>query len=503
MTPIAAPLAGWLVPLSEVADPVFASGSMGEGFAIDPLEGLVAAPCDGTVSAVAPTRHSVTIETADGASLLIHVGLDTVALKGEGFELKVVAGERVRTGDPLIAFDMTKVALGARSLMTPVVAIGEGERLAAGPAARRVERGELVAELSGAARQAAPALSAQAERVVIVPMPNGIHARPAARLVDAAKAFTADIELRLADRRASARSTVALLKLAAKQGDSLAVAAAGPDAETAVAALAALIESGMGEVHQAAAPAATSPHGVVAVPGLAIGIAARLRRVDLDVPFDGQGVAEERAHLTGAIAAVRAGLGGSRGAAGEIAAAHLALLEDPELREAADVAIVEGRSAAFAWREAIREICAALDATGDALLRERIADFLDLERQVLGQLLGTTAVTAALPASAILLGDDLLPSEFQALDPANLAGIALAAGGPTSHVAVLAAAAGIPMLVALGDSIDAIADGAVLILDADNGRLVMDPDAQALDEAEKRLADRRQARAQARAEAAG
>lgn len=499
-------MAGWLAPLDEVSDPVFASRTMGEGFAIDPVEGLVTAPCDGIVAALAPTRHSVTIEAADGAMILIHIGLDTVTLDGEGFDLLVGAGTSVRAGDPLIRFDMDRVAHAARSLMTPVLAIGENDRIRVPALGRLITRGEAIAEISGAGARARM-VDAEVTRSVIVPMPHGIHARPAARIVDAVKPYHAQVELRLADRRASARSMIGLLKLAARHGDDVTIAAEGADADAAADAVATLILSGMGETHAGPvvsagpAPVTDGPRlrGVAAAPGLAIGTSAQFGRAEITVPEEGRGVAQERAALAQALETVRSALGSAiAGPAAGIAQAHQSLLGDPELCDSAERQIAAGRSAAYAWRSVIRESAATLTATGDPLMMERVADLTDLERQVVSVLTGAANTAQDLPANAILVADDLLPSEFQALDKSRLAGVALAAGGPTSHVAVLAASAGVPMLVALGPAVRRIADGSALILDVQAGELDTAPDAEALDKAEHRLAARRAARTDAR-----
>jgi phosphocarrier protein FPr/phosphocarrier protein len=500
VTDLVAPLAGWLMPLTEVTDPVFASGSMGEGFAIDPLDGVVVAPCPGVVSAVAPTRHSITLDPAGGGSLLIHIGIDSVALGGEGFELLVEPGAQVTAGAPLMRFDLNAVALGARSLMTPVVAIGEGDRIQVDAPGRRVGCGEPVARLVPGQAAALSGAGETASRTLIVPMPHGIHARPAARIAEAAKLHEAAIQLCLGEQRASARSVVGLLKLAARQGDRIIVEATGSGAAGAVDALAALIESGMGESDNAR-PAAAPAGAVAAAPGLAIGIAARLGRADLSAPDEGQGMAQEAAALAEALARVAERLKSSPQGGVDIAAAHRGLVEDPELRAAADAEIARGRSAASAWRQAVRSACEALDRTGDSLLRERIPDLLDVERQVIAELLGVDLAAQALPDRAILVADDLLPSEFQALDQDRLAGVALAGGGATSHVAVLAASAGIPMLVALGAAAHAVPEGTTVILDGDAARLDVDPEPAALAQAEARLAAWRDARARARSNA--
>lgn len=501
MTVIRAPLTGWLLPLGEVPDPVFASGSMGDGFAIDPLEGLVSSPCAGIVSAIASTLHSVTIEVEGGGTLLIHVGLETVALKGAGFQVLVRTGERVATGDPLLSFDLNSVALGAKSLITPVVAIGDGDVLTLGSAGRRIARGDELGALHGGSGRTAAAEGAVATATIVVPMAHGIHARPAAGIVAAAKSFTAALELRTGERRADARSIVQLLSLAAKRGDELTLIGKGDDAAAAVRRLADLIESGMGDSVADAAPRpAQDPNRpVVAAPGLAIGIAARLERASIAVPENGRGKEAESAALAAALESVDRSLAETRGTAADIATAHRALLEDPALCADADARIRSGKSAGFAWRAAIGEACLALERTGDPLLAERVADLRDIERQVVAELTGARGDKAALPRNAILIADDLLPSEFQSLDRERLAGVVLARGGPTSHIAVLAASAGVPMLVAAGEPVLHIADGTPLILDTEAAALTVSPDAGALAHAGARAAAMREAKAAARA----
>src|SRR5262245_35889750 len=115
------PLSGWITPLSDVPDPVFSGGMMGDGIAIDPTDDTVRAPCDAEVISIAVTRHAVTLRAANGAELLIHVGIDTVALGGAGFTALATAGQRVRAGDALLRFDLDAVARRAPSLVTPII----------------------------------------------------------------------------------------------------------------------------------------------------------------------------------------------------------------------------------------------------------------------------------------------------------------------------------------------------------------------------------------------
>ncbi|WP_040847028.1 PTS sugar transporter subunit IIA, partial [Nitrospirillum viridazoti] len=127
-----APLDGWATPLDEVPDPVFAQRMMGEGLALDPTGATLRAPCDGVVLTIHRARHAVTLRADCGVEILMHVGLETVALGGRGFTVHVAEGALVRAGDALIDFDMDLLAREAKSLLTPLIVAG-------GPAATVVE----------------------------------------------------------------------------------------------------------------------------------------------------------------------------------------------------------------------------------------------------------------------------------------------------------------------------------------------------------------------------
>lgn len=102
-------ISGRAIPIEEVNDPVFASKSLGDGMAIRPEGQTVTAPCDGEISMAAETGHAIGIAVNNGAELLLHIGIDTVSLNGEGFQLLVKEGSRVRQGDPLLKFDKALV----------------------------------------------------------------------------------------------------------------------------------------------------------------------------------------------------------------------------------------------------------------------------------------------------------------------------------------------------------------------------------------------------------
>lgn len=118
---VTAPLTGKKVALEEVPDPVFSQKMMGEGIAVDPTEGMVVSPVEGTIVQVFPTKHAVGLETKSGVEVLIHIGLETVAMNGEGFEAFVAQGDKVKVGDQLISFDLELVREKAKSTITPII----------------------------------------------------------------------------------------------------------------------------------------------------------------------------------------------------------------------------------------------------------------------------------------------------------------------------------------------------------------------------------------------
>jgi multiphosphoryl transfer protein len=528
---ILAPFDGWCSSLDEVPDPVFAARMLGDGLAIDPTGAVLIAPCAGEIITLPASAHAVSIRAARGIDVLIHIGIDTVQLGGRGFDARVRPGAVVRAGDELIRFDLDGVARGAKSLVTPILVTPmDGLSLRRCRAPGPVSAGELLFEVAGSAAAAEAAEAAVAgvavERMLIVPLRQGLHARPAALLAQRAKSFAAQITLAARGRSANARSVVAIMALGVRQGDELSMRASGADAAQSLASLAAGIQealrmesaaghgpaSGLAErpVSAVAAPhprqAAGVLTGVAAVGGLAVGRATRIERREIPVVEIAADPARERAELAQAMAHVRARLervaatGG--GARGEIIAAHLEFLDDPQLNEATHELIAAGKSAGFAWRTAVRRSIAALEALDDARLRERADDLLDVESHVLLALAGEARpMKLPLPERAVVIADDLLPSELTALDRERLIGICLGAGGATSHVAILAAAMEIPMLIGVGPGIRSVADGVTVILDADAGTLQCAPTVTAIEQARSAVQSRLLHRARMQAEA--
>jgi multiphosphoryl transfer protein len=522
-----APLDGWCAPLSEVPDAVFAEGMIGDGMAIDPTSGVVLAPCDGEVVTLPAGGHAVSIRAAPGVDVLVHVGIDSVKLNGRGFEPLVSIGQRVRAGEELIRFDLDVVARGSKSLMTPIVLAPEGSvRIRRRHAPGRIVAGEMLMDIdyaAGGASDVQPnAAPASARRTISLALKHGLHARPAALLAKRARAAAVPITLSVRGKSADARSVTTVMALGAAHGDELTITASGAGAQAALDAIGAGLDealtleraageetggarsgsgrasaggtgTGTGTGTSASAFIAGELSGVIASPGFAVGYVARIERPELAVAEVGKGSAFESAELERAREVVRARLARVAGAGGatrrEIVEAHLAFLDDPVLNEEAGERIAGGKSAGFAWRAATRASIAALEQLSDARLRERADDLLDIESHVLMALAGEARpMNLSLPPNAVVVADEMLPSELVALDRANLKGIALSGGGPTSHVAILAAAMDVPMLAGVGPALREAPNGERVIVDAEAGRLVVAPTAEAFARAEQHAA---------------
>ena len=141
---IVSPLDGKLIDLSEVPDQVFSQKMMGDGFAIDPTSGEVVSPVDGTVAMVFGTKHAIGINTEDGLEILIHFGIDTVKLNGEGFECLVNQGEKVKAGQPILKVDIDEIEEKVPSIITPIIFtnLPEGKSIGIINKGRNIKKGE-------------------------------------------------------------------------------------------------------------------------------------------------------------------------------------------------------------------------------------------------------------------------------------------------------------------------------------------------------------------------
>jgi multiphosphoryl transfer protein len=367
---------------------------------------------------------------------------------------------------------------------------------------------------------------------VVVDLPHGLHARPAARLVQTTSAFDADVTVRnVTSRRGpvSGRSLNAVATLGVSNGQTIEVTATGPAAERVVEAVRALAARRFDESFEDLQSDATAPvapvapaeakkpaavgelRGLPASPGIAIAPARRFHTPTLVPPPDegSAGAAAELERLEDALERTRADVEAQREEAASrlgdaraaIFDAHALFLRDDELIRPTREAIQTGQGASTAWNGSIERTAAAWDRLEDPYLRARAADLRSVGAQVLARLLGVKVPGPTLDRPGILVADNLEPAVAAALDPATCIGIATAHGGPTSHAAVLARAMGIPAVVGAGDGIETIAEGTTLGLDGSTGVIRIDPDAQTVADLTRRRDEQRGREQAARAHA--
>ncbi len=338
---------------------------------------------------------------------------------------------------------------------------------------------------------------------LIIHNPLGLHARPAARLVQTASRFEAAIQIsNLTTQRGpvNARSINAVITLGVRQDHEITVTAAGVDAEAALTAIRTLAEAEFEDsahhpsisqpihAHNSITAATATLRGIPASPGFASGPAYIVRpRESMTVAHITSDPHTEWRSLQVAIEETHAAIQSTQAAVAQradqhtadIFAAHLLFLEDETLSKYAQRAIFEdGQSAAAAWHGALESVVASYQVLDDAYLRARVADLNDVGGQVSQNLSGGARPPLVLADPCILITTDLTPTETAHLDPTRILGVCLANGGPTAHSAILARTLGIPAIVGLGAAILAIADGTPLIIDGEGGGVIVNPDAE-------------------------
>jgi phosphocarrier protein FPr len=360
--------------------------------------------------------------------------------------------------------------------------------------------------------------------------PTGLHARPAKVFVNTAKQFESDIRVQHGEKKVNAKSAISILTLGVRCGAEISITAEGADADAALEALEAAVESGLGEDVELRPETEAEPgreperepepepaaeaermgegalRGVAGAPGIAIGPLFHFRQSEIVIHDDSSSPEQERKDLLSAIEAAQSELQELHGdmvrRVGEneadIFEAHLALLDDPELAKAALERIDEGVAAARAWQEVTEASAEELGALKSELLAARAADVRDVGRRVLRILTGAAEETPQLPDEpVILVAQDLSPSDTVALDLDRVLGFCTAAGGPNSHTAILARALSLPAIVGAGSEVLDLQAGGQAILDGASGVLTIDPSAEGLAAAREKKRKRETRRAAA------
>lgn len=560
---IYAPLNGGLIQIENVADPVFSEKMLGDGIAIRPdlQKSTIHAPCAGKITTIHDSHHAVSITAENGIEVLIHVGIDTVNLLGEGFKPLVKIGELIKKGQPLLNVDFpllakkapsidvilvftnlqdsqklqktTKTTVGTTDEIINIIDTESGsnnnssatnnpisnsntphaESLSAKVVSELNPVSDSNASVRGAVNLAQSPNTAnqsnKASQRVTVINKTGFHARPAAEIVKLANNYQANILLQKQDKSANAKSVIAILGLGVQYGEVIEVIAEGSDSQVAVTQLVAAITKGLGEEVAASSKVDNSVmnspenkgqqakvqpsydfsklvelQGTIASPGFTIGKTLLLEEEVISVMENSINSPEtELTTLKEALGKTKENLKQEileatkqkYNTKTEVLQAHLVILEDVSLLEAAKTEIKNGKTDMFAWKVAIDLAIATLKSTGNRLLIERVADFKDVYSRVIKTILDIPNLeNINFPPDTILIAKDLIPSDLSKLN-ANVKGIVLGLGSSTSHVSLMLRNMGIPTLVAVGEDIINIPDHLDVVLNGNTGKFIVNP----------------------------
>jgi phosphocarrier protein FPr len=356
------------------------------------------------------------------------------------------------------------------------------------------------------------------ELEIVIHNPTGLHARPAKVLVNLAKRFKSDISIQCGQKRANAKSMVSVLTLGAVSGSGIKVQVNGVDEEKAIAEIEKAIVSGLGDddssVKTETAPAtAEAPvkvaqadetlgpdviKGVGAAPGIAVGPIFHFQQVELGLEdldtlsTDGQiDLAEALTRAKAQLDELYKQMNDKKlGAEAAIFEAHMEVLDDPELLDTVQARVKIGQSSAKAWKSTIDERAAAIAALDDPLLAARGDDLRDVGKRVLNLMLGLSEKGIPMPSTpVVVVARELSPSDTASFDPERVLGFGIVEGGPTSHIAILARALGLPAIVGVDESMLALEEKTPVILNGNDGTLTVNPASDVLERA--KLAQRR------------
>ena len=507
---LVAPLTGMLLAIEESSDPVFAGRLIGDGVVINPTGKVVLAPCDGVITQLHDAKHAVAVKSDTGVEVLIHVGIDTVMLRGEGFTADVSIGDKVTVGQQLISFDPELIkAKGVSTQTAMMITTGETGLMAkdhsevtAGKDVVFTIGGEPQKEMSTESKYSHHDSITLTEDLVLK-NPLGLHARPAATLIKIIKSFNSQVQILNKDngKECSATSLTALMGLGTVLGSKLQITVTGPDAKEAMAAIIDGFNSGLGETVADKLPAedevmAEEPPllgpvagtdgrlpGVKAAPGMAIGKLFQLVHELPSYPEEGVSISDEIGQLDYGIRTANESLQQlvakmeqeHVGGHADVFMAHQQLLEDPAIRDRALSLIEAGKSAMWAWHRSFMAEAAEMRKLDNPLLAARATDVEDVGLRVLRILMGVDDAREQLPDNTILCLEDITPSEVVTLDRQKVIGIVTLHGGATSHAAILASSLGLPYLVNIPASVRDYATGTEVILNANRGYMLANP----------------------------
>lgn len=506
---INSPLSGVVLDLKDVPDAVFAQKMVGDGFAIDPTSNLVVSPVKGVVKQIHEKRHALTLETKEGLQLLIHVGIDTVMLNGQGLHPLVKAGQKVEIGTALLEFDMDYLALNSKGVITPVVILNSNSH-AFTPnfsPGEMIQIGEKFFSLQLPQKNidSKQSSTTSASKTVTINNPLGIHARPAAQMAKIVRKHEASASLFKNNQSADATSLIEVLSLEIKAGDQIEIRAHGPDAEQVIDQLGNYLQSLKEEIirdqsAQVLSKKPDSSHHFFAqsvVDGIGLGKILQVERKLREVQATSAEAEIEKKDFQNKLHQLAFEIEEDlklkkqnlSQAQYSILKSHLEILKDPALINETMRIIEKNLKASYAWQEAFKQMVQKISSLSNPLLAQRAHDIEDIGQRLLAKLLGEEHGQNSLPeihAGTILIAHHLSPSQTAHLDKNKVAGLVTVEGGSTSHLVIIAKSLGIPTLIGANPNVLSIPNATEAIINSLEGVLKITPSNEEKEQALKK-----------------
>lgn len=534
------PTTGNVLPIEEAPDSVFAEKMLGDGIIVVPAEkkGVLCSPISGIIKTINPNLHAITIEHYEtGIEILIHIGIDTVGLKGKGFKVKrIKEGSVVKAGQPLMTVNYDFIRSRQLSDYIMIIIINRPKAIVQKESGEHVKVEEALFSIDESSIKTEEVVNNNSDSLVIsewvtVKNPTGLHARPTARLVNLGQQVSGSVIIEHENgKTADGKSSTSVMNLNINRGDKIRIKTPN---QTDYKPMIDAINAGLGEDvsnfedQKKSTPNQTEEilftkqnfdtstqiiHSTeeskialhIASPGLAIGKAFILKHQDLGLEPEAIGsVDEEIRFLQEALKKseinIKAEIAEADQEGQEILEAHLAFLTDPSFVDETKALISTGKNAAWSWHNITEKNAATLAASDNAYLAARAADIKDVARRVLTLILGEDE-QVVYPENTIVLTEEFYPSDIGRMTNAVI-GTATILGTPTGHAAIMMRNRGIPSLYGAPNSLTSISNGTTIIIDAQEGLLVTNPSVETLNRYQEEADKNRRLREQNLADA--
>ncbi|MDR0646197.1 MAG: glucose PTS transporter subunit IIA, partial [Elusimicrobiota bacterium] len=485
------PVKGMLAPIEQAPDPVFAEKYMGDGVAIIPEDDNLYAPFSGIIKNINQNLHAVIMET-DGIEILIHVGVDTVNLKGKGFKVFKKNGEKVEKGDKILEFDREFISKNAPSNMVIMVLVSPEAATLSKENSKRVNCGDYIfsvpANQNNKRKSESGAENAQDDKYISAEAEiynqHGIHARPAAVIASIANKASSKVLIVKGKEEANAKNVIEIMGLNLAKGDKIKIVGYGSGAKNITEEILSEIKSGLNEKASVSSPPKvegsaqdttinldmTKEQELSARPlvkGKVLGKTYLYVREEFTFEENSANKNKEKQILNAALEKTRTDMENIVNAAKNssekhILAAHLAILKDSSIFEVVNELIDEGKTTLFALNKAVENSACVLKRTNNPLLIERINDLMDVKRRLIEAVIGQDSIKD-IPQNSIILAKDLLPSDIKVIE-ARAGGVILAEGSATSHSAIMLKNTGIPAVFGAGGGILKVKNGTDVLI---------------------------------------